>query len=166
MKTQVKDMRMYGLMVLFEMHTDYFKRALEGIPDDAALNRLGTDANHMAWLAGSLLQERFELARLFGRDLSQKNADLFADHKGIQNGVKYPPLSDFIADWNTVSPIVAEILSNLSAEKLDSDFDMMGTSMKHYELISFMTYREAACIGQLALWRRLLGFPALRYDDN
>ena len=43
-------------------------------------------------------------------------------------------------------------------------FDMGGMKMTYYELISFTIYREASIIGQLALWRRLLGYPALKYD--
>jgi hypothetical protein len=35
--------------------------------------------------------------------------------------------------------------------------------MSFYELVSFMIYREANCIGQVALWRRLLGYAALNY---
>jgi hypothetical protein len=40
---------------------------------------------------------------------------------------------------------------------------MPGDSMRFYELVSFMTYREANCIGQIALWRRLLGYDAMKY---
>jgi hypothetical protein len=47
---------------------------------------------------------------------------------------------------------------------MDSMFDMGGMKMTYYELISFTIYREASIIGQLALWRRLLGYPALKYD--
>ena len=42
--------------------------------------------------------------------------------------------------------------------------DMGGMKMTYHELISFTIYREANMIGQLALWRRLLGYPALKYD--
>ena len=48
--------------------------------------------------------------------------------------------------------------------KLDSDFNMGGMKMSYYELICFTIYREASIIGQLALWRRLLGYPAMKYD--
>jgi hypothetical protein len=35
--------------------------------------------------------------------------------------------------------------------------------MSLYELITFSIYREANIIGQIALWRRLLGYPGMRY---
>jgi hypothetical protein len=41
---------------------------------------------------------------------------------------------------------------------------MGGMKMSWYDMITFTMYREASMIGQLALWRRLLGHPALKYD--
>ena len=49
-------------------------------------------------------------------------------------------------------------------DKLDESFEMMpGMKMTYYELITFIIYREANIIGQLALWRRLLGYEAMKY---
>ena len=162
---QTTDSRMYGLMVLYDMHTEFFKRAIEGISDADANRRLDTKANHMAWIAGSLVQQRFEIAALFGTKLQQKADALFNNYQGIKDGVTYPPLNDFLADWERISPMVREILVGLDKNKLDSDYEMEGMKMTHYDLISFMIYREANCIGQIALWRRLLDYPALRYED-
>jgi len=41
---------------------------------------------------------------------------------------------------------------------------MPGETMNFYDLISFLTYREANCIGQIALWRRILGYEAMKYQ--
>lgn len=161
----VKDSRLYGLVVLYEMHTGFYTKVLDGIPDDAAQNRLGTKANHIAWLAGSMLQERFELAGWFGVKLQQKNHELFSDHKGIQDGVTYPPLEEFKEDWKKISPVLHDILLNATTAKLDSTFEMPGMKMTHFELLSFEMYREASIIGQMALWRRLLDYPAMKYDE-
>jgi hypothetical protein len=163
-KLDTKDSRMYGLMALYKMHTDFLAKAVNGIPNDAAQNRLGTEANHVAWLTGSLVQQRFEIAAQLGKDNQQAHHELFSDYKGIQEGVKYPPLADFIEDWNKISPILHELFSNLDANKLDAVFEEHGMKMSYFELFSFMIYREANIIGQIALWRRLLGYPALKYD--
>jgi len=55
-------------------------------------------------------------------------------------------------------------LVNVSDEKLDSQFEMPEMAMPYFDLIAFITYREANCIGQIVLWRRLLGYEALKYD--
>lgn len=166
MKTiNVKDSRIYGLVALYDMHTDFYPKVLDGISDQAANNRLNTKANHMAWLAGSMLQERFELASWFGTKMQQKHHELFRDHQGIKDGTPYPPLEDFVEDWKRISLVLRDILENLSTEKIDSIFEMEGMKMTHFELLSFDVYREANIIGQLVLWRRLLGYPAMKYDE-
>lgn len=159
-----KDSRLYGLIALYDMHTDFYPRVLDGISDDAAQSRLDTQANHMAWLAGSMLQERFELANWFGTPVEQKHHELFRNHQGIRDGEKYPPLADFLKDWKRITPVLRDILCNLSAEKLDSIFEMEGMKMPHFDVLAFDVYREANIIGQLILWRRLMGYPAMKYD--
>lgn len=150
-------------MVLYDMHTKFFSNVIVDISEKDANQRLDTKANHMAWLTGSLVQERFELARSFGIEKQQQAYELFKDHKGIQDGVTYPALSSFEKDWKIISPLLREALIHADDEKFDEPFEMPGMKMNLFDLVSFQTYREASCIGQLALWRRLLGYDAMKY---
>jgi hypothetical protein len=156
--------RMYPLVVLYDMHTGFFKKAIAGISDKDSHNRLNTKANHIAWLAGSLTEQRYDMARQFGNDQRQSTDELFKNYQGIKDEVTYPPLATFLKDWETISAVLRELLMNITDEKLDSIFEMEGMKMTYFELLSFMTYREASVIGQIALWRRLLGYEALKYD--
>ena len=54
---------------------------------------------------------------------------------------------------------------NVSQEKLDTIFEMPGEDFKmpYFDLYAFTMYREANCIGQIALYRRLLGYEAMKY---
>ena len=164
MKIDAKDSRMEGLITLYDMHTDFLKRVLDGISTADAHNRFGTKANHMAWLTGSLVEQRYELVQIFGMEKKQRAHSLFEKHQGIRDDTTYPELSQFEEDWNAISPFLRVKLSEITSEKNDSMFDMGEMRMTYYELLSFMIYREANCIGQLALWRRLLNYPAMRYD--
>lgn len=155
--------RMFGLMVLFDMHTTYFHSALEGISDDDATKRLDTKANHIAWLAGSLVQERYELVNIFGQTLKSASDELFKDHKGILSDVKYPSLASYREDWDKISPILREALLKATDEELNKVLEFPGMSFSVYEMVSFDTYREANCIGQIALWRRLLDYGPMNY---
>ncbi len=150
-------------MVLYDMHTKFFSNVIVDISEKDANQRLDTKANHMAWLAGSLVNERFELARSFGIEKQQQASELFKDHKGIQDGVTYPSLASFEKDWKIISPLLREALLHADDEKFDEPFEMPGMKMSLFDLVSFQTYREASCIGQLALWRRLLGYEAMKY---
>ncbi|MCW3089901.1 MAG: hypothetical protein JWP81_970 [Ferruginibacter sp.] len=164
METKTVSHRMHSIVVLYDMHTNFFPKAIEGISDDDAHNRMDTKANHVAWLTGSLVEERFEMARELGIDQKQAADELFKNHHGIRDGVRYPSLNSFKADWGKISHLLREALVNLTDERLDKPFEMMpGLTMPFYDLVTFMSYREANCIGQIALWRRLLGYEALKY---
>lgn len=169
METQAKSPWLSPLVDLFDLHTTFFLRAIEGISDKDAHNRLDTKANHVAWLAGSLVQQRFELARDLSNDRDsfsekQQAHELFSDNKGIIDSAVYPSLSQFERDWQRITPIFRDGLMNADEAKLRISFDMGdGVPMTIYQLISFVAYREANIIGQIALWRRLLGYTPLRY---
>ena len=161
---QTTSTRTQGLLRLFDYQTNFFAKVLDGISADDMHNRLQTQANHPAWLAGSLVFQRFQMASEMKHDVKQTRADLFAGNKGIQEGEHYPSIQEYINDWNNITPKAREALVKIDDAKLDSIFDMGGMKMTYYELICFTIYREASIIGQLALWRRLLGYPAMKYD--
>lgn len=165
MKTIQTSPKIITLLDLYDMHTGFFPRAIEGISDKDAHNRMSTKANHIAWLSGSLVQQRFALANDLDIDKKQQADELFKDYKGIQEGVTYPPLSTFLNDWEIISPILRDALAAVSDEKLESPFEMEPEmEMTYYDLFTFSTYREANQIGQIALYRRLLGYDAMKYE--
>lgn len=164
METKTVSSRMQSLVILYDMHTDYFIKALDGISDQDAHNRLNTKANHVAWLTGSLIQERHEMAKLLGVQQEPAANELFKDHKGIQDDVTYPSLEVFKNDWKKISPLLREAFVNVTDERLDAMVEMPGMRFSVFEYVTFLIYREANCIGQIALWRRLMGYDALKYD--
>lgn len=145
------------------MQTAFFQKALEGISDADAQKRLDTKANHIAWLAGSLVEQRYELVNQFGIKAEQSAHDLFSNNKGIQDGITYPSLEVFKKDWDNITSTVRDALLNADAAVLGKPIVMPGMTMTFYDLITFMIYREANCIGQIALWRRLLGYAPMNY---
>jgi hypothetical protein len=156
-------MRMHGLIVLYDLHTQFYHKSIDGISDEDAGKRLATKANHVAWLAGSIVQERYELAKILGLDLEFSAANLFSDHQGIKAEVEYPALKLYATEWDRVSPLLKTALLNAPAATLDRILEYPGMRFSMYEMISFNTYREANCIGQIALWRRLLGYEPINY---
>ena len=164
MKTETASTRTQGLLSLFDYHTGFFAKVLDGISKEDMHNRLNTKANHPAWLAGALVHQRFMTTSETGTGQKQTREELFKNFQGIQEGVTYPTNEEYIADWNRITPEAREALVLIDDKKLDSPFEMEGMNMTYYELITFNMYREAGIIGQLALWRRLLGYPAMRYD--
>ncbi|MFL5774296.1 MAG: DinB family protein [Flavisolibacter sp.] len=164
MEKKTTSIRTIGFLTLFDYHTQFFKKALAGISEEDMLNRLNTEANHPAWIAGSLVQQRFRMTSETGTGMKQTNEELFLNNKGIQANMKYPGVDVYLKDWDRITPEARYALTAIDDAKLDSQIEMGGMKMTYYELISFTIYREANMIGQLALWRRLLGYPALKYD--
>lgn len=160
----VKSPRMLGIISLYDLQTPFFAFVTENITEEDARKRLDTKANHIGWLAGALVEQRFDLARRFGADIYQQGNELFKDFKGIQDDATYPSIATYQQDWDKITPILKTSLSELSDEELEKKIEMgPDFSMSLYELITFTLYREANIIGQIALWRRLLGYPGMRY---
>jgi len=158
---------MFSLLVLYDMHTTFFPNAIEGISDEDAHNRMDTRANHVAWITGSLVQQRYALANALGIDKKHSAYELFKDYKGIQDGVTYPSFLTFKKDWKIITPVLREALATMSDEKLDSPFEREPEmEMTYYDALAFSTYREASQIGQIALYRRLLGYDAMKYEER
>jgi len=164
MQDKPQSNRVFSLVVLYDMHTGFFNAVLDNISDADAHNRLQTKANHVAWLTGSLIEQRYDLARQLGVGKTQSANELFKNNQGIKDDVKYPSLDSFKKDWEIITPILREALLKATDEKLDGKFEMMpGMMMTNFELLTFCIYREANIIGQIALWRRLLGYEAMKY---
>lgn len=165
MDTKTASTRTLGLLTLFDMHTDFFRKAIEGVNQNDLHQRLNTQANHMAWLAGSAINQRYMMIADTHPGRQQTDAALFAGHQGIQKDARYPDAKTYRKDWDTVSPLAREVLVSLDDAKLDSLFEEESMRMPYYDLVAFTIYREANIIGQLILWRRLLNYPGIRYDD-
>lgn len=165
--TTVTSSRISSLLALYDMHSTFFNSVLEGISDTDAHNRLDTKANHVAWLAGSLVQQRYEMANELdfsgNTNLMQAAHELFKDNQGIKDGVAYPSLAQYKEEWEKVTPVLRSMLMATDDDMLDSIFEMPEMKMTYFELVSFSIYREANCIGQIALWRRLLGYAPMKY---
>ncbi|HWV68688.1 DinB family protein [Chitinophaga sp.] len=155
--------RMQGILPLFDLHTEFFPKVLDGISDEDAHKRLDTPANHIAWLTGSLVEQRFDLAGLLKVEATSSANDLFKDFQGIKNGQQYPSLEIFKKDWQRISPLLRTALVNVTDEQLDHIWEFPGMKMPFWDLLTFNIYREANCIGQIALWRRLLNYEPMKY---
>src|SRR6187397_396399 len=106
------------LVNFYDWHSKLFHNVLVDISDTDAQNRLGTKANHIAWIAGSLVQGRFAFANVLHIDSKQTSDELFANYKGIQDNVTYPSLEEYKKDWDRITPILRNKISSLSEEEL------------------------------------------------
>ncbi len=156
----------HTLLNLYNWHSKMFKNALDGIADKDAENRLNSKANHIKWIAGSLVHQRFEMGKVFGLEMQDAGFDLFRDFKGIVENAAYPALDTYRADWEKISPVLADKLANISEAQFNGPdpFQMPGGDFRFSDSILFMIDRESYCIGQIGLFRRLLGYDAMKFE--
>ena len=166
MKTKAKSNRIEPLLFLYDLHTELFPNVITGITADDAHKRLDSKANHVAWIAGSLVQQRVDLVNDFGGKAEQQAKELFSNFQGIKDDVRYPELETYNKDWQIVSKALRDILTETTDEKLDSIYkipDMPEMDMPFFDMVGYSIHRESYLIGQIGLWRRLLGYPAMKY---
>ena len=167
MKTKAKKVTMETFVEIYDYHTKMFINALDDISDKDAQNRLGTKANHIAWIAGSLVYQRQFLANAVGIDVKQTSEKLFENNRGIQDNVEYPSLEEYKDDWEKISPLLKDALANMSEEQLNGPdpFKMPGGNYTFFDTTIFSIDRESYCIGQIGLFRRLRGYEAMKYPE-
>jgi hypothetical protein len=156
------------LLRLYDLHTGLFPNVIAGISEKDAHNRLGTKANHVAWIAGTLVHWRCNLAKIAGLPLPTELQALAEQFKSIQDDVTYPPLAELNAKWDKITPILRPALEGFTEEQLNAappqPMKEMGNATLS-EYIGFFNYLESYSIGQIGLWRRLLGYEAMKYPE-
>jgi hypothetical protein len=167
MKTTSKKVTMETFVEVYDYHTKMFINALDGLSDKDAQNRLGTKANHIAWIAGSLVYQRQFVANAVGIDVKQTSEKLFENNQGIHDNITYPPLEEYREDWEKISPLLKDALAYISEEELNGPdpYKMPGGNFTLFDIIIFSIDRESYCIGQIGLFRRLLGYEAMKYPE-
>ncbi|HMQ80408.1 MAG TPA: DinB family protein [Ignavibacteria bacterium] len=166
MNTKVNCNRIEPLLFLYDLHTQLFPNVITGISADDAHKRLDSKANHVAWLAGSLVQQRVDLVNDFGGNAGHSAEALFSNFQGIKDDTRYPELDTYDKDWQKVSKQLRDILAETTGEKLDSIHKQPGMpeiEMPYFDMLGYSIHRESYLIGQIGLWRRILGYPAMKY---
>jgi uncharacterized damage-inducible protein DinB len=165
METSTKKNALQFFISLYDFHTTQYHNALENIPDEQTHNRLNSKANHIAYIAGRMVYERQALAQGIKTDVALSTTEQFQDFKGIQDDVTYPSLNDYRKDWDIISATLKAGLEKLTDEQLNGPdpFNMPGGNYTLFDSIAFSVDHESYFLGQLGLYRRLLGIAAMKF---
>ena len=165
MEANAKKTALQFSMTLFDFHTNQYHNALENIPAEETHNRLNSKANHIAYIAGRMIYERQGMAAGINLNIDLTTTKEFLDFKGIQDDVTYPSLEEYKKDWDTVSTALKEGLQQLTEEQLNGPdpFNMPGGNYTLFDSITFTIDHESYFLGQLGLFRRLLGIAAMKF---
>ena len=165
MEANTKKTALQFFIFLFDFHTNQYHNALENIPAEETHNRLNSKANHIAYIAGRMIYERHALAKGINVNIDLSTTKEFQDFKGIQDDVTYPSLEEYKKNWDTISTALKDGLQQLSEEQLNGPdpFNMPDGNYTLFDSIVFTIDHESYFLGQLGLYRRLLGIAAMKF---
>lgn len=152
----------------YRLHSQTFFNALEGITEEAALERNGGKTNHVVWMVGNLVNCRYWYASILGMDEKDPHEALFEMAKALDENLDYPSLEQLKANFREISPRVYQKLLVVTDEQLSKDypFGMNIPFVKEnvLNMIGMCMGREDYLLGQIGLMRKLIGLPGMGYE--
>lgn len=154
------------IAVQLELNGRQFLNAIEDMPAEIWLMRLGNRSNHPAFLALHLLDARCFLLGLLGVPASHGFEEVGKDATRLEDIPDYPDSAEILKAWNRVSEGLSSALENAGMERLTGvaphDFPVSDASV--LGAVAFLTQHEAYHLGQLGLIRRAAGMAPLSYS--
>jgi len=156
----------------YRMHTQTFLSVLAEISEIDAKKRIDGITNHMIWMAGNFINMRYCIAQVLELEEKDPYHDLFYMGKALDENLDYPNLKDLLTNFHKISPRIYHGLLHLHDEQLSEPFhvgmDIPFIQEDKLNFIGMCIGRADYLSGQLALMRRILGYPSMHYgiDDN
>jgi uncharacterized damage-inducible protein DinB len=160
------DATLSPLLSMMELHTRLLHNCLDGVSDEMAVRRGPGGTNHMAFLALHLVESRWYLVGFAGGEPRNPFAALLHGVRSVDDLREVPPLDDVRVAWDAAGEAVEAALRALPSEALSapSPQPLPGPDPSLLGAFAFLASHEAYHVGQLALLRREMGLPAMRYD--
>lgn len=159
------DPRVFPLAEIFRLDGWLLHNCLDDLTEEQALARPAPGVNSAAFIAAHLADSRHAIAGWLGSSLPNPLASYLADARSIEDVRELPPLEALLAAWDRVDAELARRLRDATPAALDGPapgtFPTGGGTM--LGALAFLAHHDSYHVGQLALIRRHLGLPAMRY---
>ena len=147
------------------LHTRLYLNCLDSLDDAAVRWRAEGRSNSALFVAAHLVDSRAWTARMLGLDIPAPFGGALKYGTSIEDVPHLPGLEEVTDEWTAVSALLEAQLAALSVE------DLAAPSLQRFPVddpsvggsLAFLMHHEAYHIGQLALLRRAVGFPAMKY---
>ena len=149
---------------ILRLNTDLLLNCLAEVTEEAANRRLTPSSNSIAFLVAHLVDSRHYLAQTLGVPLPNRLAPVLAGAKSLDDIAALPPLAELVACWEAISAHLAVQIERLDTPALAASAGPVpggdGTVLAN---LAFLAQHDAYHLGQVALLRRQLGYPAMSY---
>ena len=153
------------LAAILRLNTDLLLNCVAGLEPGAAERRVTVSTNSIAFLVAHLVDSRHYLATTLGAPLANPLTSVLAGARSLDDIASLPPLSELIAAWETVSAHLAVVIERLDTAALAAPTKQAfpGADGTRLGTLAFLVQHDSYHLGQLALLRRQLGYPAMTY---
>lgn len=157
-------MNINAIIAQYDLQTSWFLNALKNISEEESNLQFAENLNPIKWVAGHLTDARMTIFNIVsGEPINEEYKKLFGKGTSSQSIKKNTTIEQIRVDWTTISFELKTTLQNLSDEKLLSKPPFQ-TSIPDETLLGLVAYfsiHESFHIGQLSIYRKLIGKEAL-----
>ena len=152
------------LAAVFRLNTELLLNCLEGLDDPIAQQRGTSRTNSVAFLVAHLVESRHFIAALLGAPVPSPLPPALADARSLDDAGEIPALGALAGAWEAVSAHLAVQVERTDTAQLAQEGQHFpGSDGTVLGALVFLVQHESYHLGQVALLRRQLGFPAMGY---
>ena len=159
------------LLKQFDLLDRWFKNSLANLSDEETNQRISPGMNHIKYIAGHLFHTNYVFTQFAGVKVEPKWNDLFSGQGKTKalDDYPYPHISEIIAEWDVLFPMVRNGLANLPEEILNKEVPSPIAQSGIFDstirdLWTFLNFHQAYHIGQIGILRKGLGKETMKYQ--
>jgi uncharacterized damage-inducible protein DinB len=160
--------RVRSWQALAALNARLFRNCLAGVDQSSAALRPSPQINPIAFVAIHVVEARHFICTLVGGTSPRPFLDRFDGVSHADAIRDYPALEEILQAWDRLSANLDEALSRVEDEAIDAptthDYRFPIADPTVNGSLAFMLQHESYHLGQLALLRKLVGLPSMRYD--
>jgi len=160
--------RLHALAEIFRLNRRLILNCFDGMSEEQSRHRAGGTTNSAQFLLAHLIDVRHFLLQALGGRAENPVAAALASAGGIDEVAELPPVAELLDGWSAISDALEDALESTSGSALDhpaaqrfpvEDATLLGE-------IAFLAQHESYHLGQIAMLRRVVGLPAMRYGAS
>lgn len=159
------DSRVVSIAEILRLNTRLFRNCLEGMSEAQALARPTTYTNSAGFVAAHVTDSRYHMLEILGEKRPCPLAPYVGKAKSIDDIDDFPPLDLIHSAWSEVSHGLRDRLISITSAELEAAVEtrIPLPDKSALGIITFLAQHDSFHVGQLALLRKYVGLPAMRY---
>ena len=151
---------LHGFALVFKTTHGLFHRALEGVNDADAAQRVGKQ-NSILWVAAHTVAVRQSFLRGLGGAVDLPWASQFPRGGKYEDVRDWPTLADVRARWDEVHTAFMAQLATITSEQAAAETRIPGLDKTILGVVALAAMHDAYHVGQLGTLRRNFGLDRL-----